>query len=146
MSNNSNTNVTAKERRSLVIFLGLIPVITTVWLVGSNVVGYAVNNDWRGNAVAEVIGYTLGAAVLSTVVYSIMAAIAWAIANAAEKKGRNWVPFFILSLLFPIITAIVIGVVSTDQANLTSGVKKCPKCAEVVKEEAIICKHCGSEF
>lgn len=70
--------------------------------------------------------------------------IAALIANQAQNKGRNWQSFFILSLFFPFIMWIVVSVMTTDQSQPTSGTKKCPKCAEYVKAEATLCKHCGS--
>lgn len=70
--------------------------------------------------------------------------IASLISRMAWKKGRSWNAFFALSLFFPVIAWIVAAVVSTDQATVTSGSKKCPKCAELIKQEATLCKHCGS--
>jgi hypothetical protein len=71
--------------------------------------------------------------------------VASLIAKMAWKKGRSWNAFFALSLFFPVIAWIVAAVVSTDQATAMSGTKKCPKCAELIKQEATLCKHCGSE-
>jgi hypothetical protein len=70
--------------------------------------------------------------------------IAALIADQAALKGRNWKSFFILSLFFPFIMWIVVSVMTTDQSQPISGTIKCPKCAEYVKAEASLCKHCGS--
>lgn len=67
------------------------------------------------------------------------------IARLAVSKGRSWGAFFTLSMFFPLIAWIIAAVVSTDQATAISGTKKCPKCAELIKQEATLCKHCGSE-
>jgi hypothetical protein len=78
---------------------------------------------------------------------AIIAFILWIaalIANQAALKGRNWSSFFVLSLFFPFIMWIVVSVMTTDQSQPISGTKKCPKCAEYVKVEATLCKHCGS--
>ena len=78
------------------------------------------------------------------VIVTLILWIAALIANQAAIKGRNWQSFFVLSLFFPFIMWIVVLVITTDQSQPTSGTKKCPKCAEYVKVEATLCKHCGS--
>jgi O-antigen/teichoic acid export membrane protein len=77
-------------------------------------------------------------------VMSLVAWIAALIANQAALKGRSWASFFMLSIFFPFIMWIVVSVMTTDQSQPISGTKKCPKCAEYVKAEATLCKHCGS--
>lgn len=71
--------------------------------------------------------------------------VASLIADIAVVKGRSRTPFFVLSLFFPVIMWIVVSVMTTDQATATSGTKNCPKWAELIKEAATLCKHCGSE-
>ena len=79
-------------------------------------------------------------------VMSLVAWIAALIANQAALKGRSWASFFVLSIFFPFIMWIVVSVMTTDQSQPISGTKKCPKCAEYVKAEATLCKHCGSSI
>jgi uncharacterized membrane protein len=81
---------------------------------------------------------------LVAVVITFLLWIAALIANQAALKGRSWQSFFILSIFFPFIMWIVVSVMTTDQSQPISGTKKCPKCAEYVKKEATLCKHCGS--
>jgi hypothetical protein len=69
------------------------------------------------------------------------------IADYAERKGKSWEAFFWLSVLVsPVLTAIVVAVITVDSNALVSGTKKCPMCAEVIKAEAILCKHCGTDL
>jgi CDP-diglyceride synthetase len=81
---------------------------------------------------------------LAWVIFSVLVG-----AYASSKK--TWGGFFgglFISLLFsPIIGFIVVTVSSPSEAGLArSGQKKCPYCAEWVKGEAIVCKHCGKDL
>ena len=70
--------------------------------------------------------------------------IASLIADSALAKGRSRNAFFVLSLFFPLIMWIVVSAMTTDQATATSGTKNCPRCDELIKQAANLCKHCGS--
>tara|TARA_R110002167_G_scaffold329681_1_gene536355 strand:+ start:80 stop:346 length:267 start_codon:yes stop_codon:yes gene_type:complete len=71
----------------------------------------------------------------------------------ANSKGRSGFGFFLIAaLLSPLIGFIIALVVSpinskVEQNALEAGdVKKCPSCAELVKAEAKLCKHCRTEL
>lgn len=71
----------------------------------------------------------------------------------ASKKGSSGLGYFVLSVLFsPLISLLVLLILSSNAASsekkgLKSGtLRKCPSCAEAVKAEAKICKHCSSEL
>jgi len=136
----------SKERTKLVLAIGLIPLLPTLFWIITNVGTYAAEKGWSADATVEFLSYILFGTVFVILIYGALALIAIAVANLAEKKGRNWQTFFILSLIFPIITWIAAAAVSTDQSTLRDGMKTCPKCAEVVKQEAVLCKHCGTDF
>lgn len=61
----------------------------------------------------------------------------------AQSFDRNFIGWtFIALLLSPVIAVIILlGVGRLEEEG-----KKCPKCAEMVKPEAQVCKHCGHEF
>ncbi len=67
--------------------------------------------------------------------------IAALIAREAVKKGKSWEQFFWLALFFPLIVFIIVVVISPEDSKLDT--KICPKCAELIKSQATICKHCG---
>lgn len=80
------------------------------------------------------------------------------VAYVASQKGRSGPGFFFLSFFLSFIVGIlvVIALPHNDQRSATSpysgrlshrngeALIKCPQCAEWIKSEAKICRHCGS--
>lgn len=72
----------------------------------------------------------------------------------ASSKGRSVGGWFFLGMLFGPFSLVVGFLPSmpsvtedrTQQIGESGVYKKCPFCAEVVKREAVKCKHCGSEI
>jgi hypothetical protein len=136
----------SKEKKQLIFFIGLIPLLPTWFWIVTNLGTYAAGRSWSAESFGEFLSYLVLGTVLVVVIYGLLALIAAIVANLAEQKGRHWQTFFILSLLFPIITWVSVALVSTDQSTLRDGTKTCPMCAEVVKQEAVLCKHCGTDL
>ncbi|MDB2455457.1 hypothetical protein N9W76_04855 [Planktomarina temperata] len=72
-------------------------------------------------------------------------------AYIAQTKGKSFGTWYVYSILLLPIALIHSLVIEKDSAemearSLSEGNKKCPYCAELVKREAIICKHCKSEL
>lgn len=69
---------------------------------------------------------------------------------ASSRGGSGVVGFFVGLLLGPLGVVIAFflgGEKAKEEKQLGSGErKKCPRCAELVQPEALICKHCGHEF
>jgi phosphotransferase system glucose/maltose/N-acetylglucosamine-specific IIC component len=85
-----------------------------------------------------------------TTIYIFLAILVGVYANS---KGRSGFGFFLIAaLLSPLIgfvIALVISPISSkvEQNALDVGdMKKCPSCAELVKTEAKLCKHCRTEL
>ncbi|MFB0875482.1 MULTISPECIES: zinc ribbon domain-containing protein [unclassified Sphingobium] len=72
-------------------------------------------------------------------------------AMIASNKGGSGILGFAVGVLlgpFGIIAAFFMGSQKEVEAKqIASGdSKKCPRCAELVKVDALVCKHCGHEF
>ena len=75
------------------------------------------------------------------------------VAMWAGGRGRSGFAWFLISaLLSPFIAWLVLLVIGKNEAAVEKaavtegGMRKCPFCAELVKREAVKCKHCGSEL
>jgi hypothetical protein len=73
------------------------------------------------------------------------------VAMIAGSKGHSAGLWFIYgALIWPIalvhilVTPAAVG--HQERVALQSGNKKCPRCAEIVKSEARVCRFCSHEF
>lgn len=72
-------------------------------------------------------------------------------ATIAAKKGRSFFLWWIYGALLFIIALIHSLIINTDigyieRTQIDAGMVKCPFCAEMIRPEAIKCKHCGSDI
>uniref|UniRef100_UPI0011A454A4 zinc ribbon domain-containing protein n=1 Tax=Yersinia aldovae TaxID=29483 RepID=UPI0011A454A4 len=69
----------------------------------------------------------------------------------AQSKGRSFGLWWLYGSLIFIVALIHSIFISGDirdieRVKLSQGMVKCPFCAEIIKNEAIKCKHCGSDI
>ena len=75
------------------------------------------------------------------------------IAAMAHNRGRSGFGWFWLSLLISPLVALIAVLVAGEHKEAIDGraladgtMRKCPQCAELVRVEAKICKHCRSDI
>lgn len=71
-------------------------------------------------------------------------------AAIAQGKGKSFVLWWIYgAAIFIVALPHALIMRSDDRAleskQLNSGMKKCPSCAEMIKQDAKVCKHCGRD-
>jgi hypothetical protein len=65
------------------------------------------------------------------------------------NKGRSWVTALLVGLIFGPIGVILAALTPRDPAALEERQikggewKRCPRCKELVRAHAAVCKHCG---
>jgi len=69
----------------------------------------------------------------------------------AQKKGRSFIGWWVYGALLFIVAlphALLLrpNLQAIDQQAAESGLRKCTYCAEFIRPDALVCKHCGREM
>ncbi|MBU1298213.1 MAG: hypothetical protein KKF20_02705 [Bacteroidetes bacterium] len=69
--------------------------------------------------------------------------------DIAEKKGHSSGAWFACGFFFGVLGLIAAAGLPIKQSATPAGasfLKKCPKCAEPIRKEALVCKYCANTF
>ncbi len=97
--------------------------------------------------------------IIAGVALLVQAGLALIVGYLAGKRGRSAVAYFWLSFLLTFVIGLIVLLIQTSGSQLVKRdyqnpnfgfldgerAAKCPKCAEWIKVEASVCKHCGHE-
>lgn len=67
----------------------------------------------------------------------------------ANSKGRSGFGFFFVSLILSPVIGFLMALIATPHENeimKNKNLKKCPYCKELIKEDAVVCKHCHKDL
>lgn len=120
--------------------MGPVKIPGLVWLPVFTFVALAIG-------VIAVTPYDQEGVVLLVGVAGMNAAFSPLVGLAASKKERSFWAFFWLSAVIGfLIPALIVATMNPSDSKAKSDQKTCPKCAENVKNAALICRFCGHDF
>lgn len=73
-------------------------------------------------------------------------ALAFWVATHAEKRGRSAGGWFTLSAIFSPLVGVALLMALPEIERASPLLVRCPACRELIRRDAVKCKHCGTEI
>lgn len=93
----------------------------------------------------QIGGLHTGGLLVVLVLVGVWLAIGIATGRLAASKGRSAAGWTVLGLVFGLVATLIVALVPRGDGT-GRGERRCPYCAERVRLDAIVCRHCGRDI
>jgi len=128
-----------KKRLSILLFVGLASLVSGFILMTG---GGSEDTTQFSDEIFSATHLTIAPILLAGGFFLCWIVLSIGCGTYASNRGRSFLGFFIFSFLISPLIGFLVAFISIGNSEIN----KCPDCAEFIKSEANVCKHCGKRF